>query len=93
MESLRKNGHNVLWAVTLEEAVSFVATGQFDLVLMSSERGHSEINALADAAEARQLPFVIVGTATKDIEGRAFAVLPPSNTAKHLELLISAYLT
>jgi DNA-binding response OmpR family regulator len=93
VESLRKNGHNVLWVVTLGEAASFVATAQFDLVLMSSERGHSELNALADLAEDRHLPFVIVGTATKDIECRALAVVPLSNTAKHLERWITAYLT
>jgi DNA-binding response OmpR family regulator len=93
MESLRKNGHSVLWVVTLAEAASFVATAQFDLVLMSSEAAHSELDALADVAEDRHVPFVIVGTATKEIECRALAVLPLSNTTKHLERWITTYLT
>lgn len=93
IESLRKNGHNVLWVVTLDEAASFVATAQFDLVLMSSERRDPEIHSLADVAEDRHVPVVILGPATKEIECRALTVLPLSNTEKHLERWIKTYLS
>jgi PleD family two-component response regulator len=66
---LRQDGYSVLWVIDTEEALAFLRTGEFDMIIIERHLHTEAFAAIEELARDRGVPIVFFGAKSSHTRG------------------------